>query len=309
MVCRGLPLDTWVKWSAARHTQALTRIVSSRVRWRDKVEETVTSDVGRRLRHARERRGLSLHDAARRTKLSIHVLQAIERNDFASLPDGLYRRAYVRTLAGEFGLDANELAADYCASYEPPVEPPVESAPRRSIAGRWGRQLISPWRSTVTLAILAAVTAGWIWIRSDPAGPGVGRDGDAGESLRPAIEHAPRDTAVRRSPGAVSRVAAVEQPSPLQLRIEMAVTAWCWVAAEIDGERALYRMVKPGERVVLTGQRAISLRLGNAGSVTLSINDGPRRSAGDDGEVVELTLTPDNVEALQDGSLESVSGG
>lgn len=272
------------------------------------MDDSVTSDVGRRLRHARERRGLSLHDAARRTKLSMHVLQAIERNDFASLPDGLYRRAYVRTLAGEFGLDANELAADYCASYEPPIEPPVESATRRSVAGRWGRQLYSPWRSIVTLTILVAVTAAWIWLRSDPVDPSVRLDED-GESLRPAVRYAPGDLAVRHSPGAISRVAAVEQPSPLPLRIEIAVTASCWVAAESDGERALYRLVKPGERVVLTGRRLISLRLGNAGSVTLSINDGPRRSGGDDGEVVQLTLTPDNVEAMRDGRLETVSGG
>lgn len=84
----------------------------------------------------------------------------------------------------------------------------------------------------------------------------------------------------------------------------MAVTAWCWVAAESDGERALYRLVKPGERVVLEGQRMLALRLANAGAVTLSINDGPPRSAGDDGDVVELTLTPDNVESLRDGPRE-----
>jgi hypothetical protein len=56
------------------------------------------------------------------------------------------------------------------------------------------------------------------------------------------------------------------------LRIELAATSWCWVAAESDGKRALYRLVKPGERVVLEGQNVISVRLGNAGSVTLSIN-------------------------------------
>lgn len=128
------------------------------------MDDTVTSDVGGRLRHARERRGLSLHDAARQTKLSINVLQAIERNDFASLPDGLYRRAYVRILAAEFGLNANELAADYCACYEPPIESPVESGRHRASTDRWLQQLNSPRRSMVTLAVVAAVTAAWFWL-------------------------------------------------------------------------------------------------------------------------------------------------
>jgi transcriptional regulator with XRE-family HTH domain len=266
-------------------------------------------DIGSRLRQARERRGLSLHDTARQTKLSISVLQAIERNDFASLPDGLYRRAYVRILATEFGLDANELAADYRASYEPPIESPVEAGRHRAIADRWLQQLNSPRRSIVTLAALLAVTAAWFWIRPDSFQPSVRLYDDTGESvLVPTIQYAQGDLAVDHLPGAVSRVAAVDRRSQVPLRIELAVTAWCWVAAESDGERALYRLVKPGERVVLEGQRLISLRLGNAGSVTLSINDGPRRSAGDDGEVVELMLTPDNVEALRNGPLETVSG-
>ena len=70
------------------------------------------------------------------------------------------------------------------------------------------------------------------------------------------------------------------------------------VAAESDGERVIYRLLSPGERVMLEGERVIALRLGNAGSVTLSINDGPRRSPGRDGQVVELELTPEQLAEL-----------
>jgi Domain of unknown function (DUF4115) len=93
-----------------------------------------------------------------------------------------------------------------------------------------------------------------------------------------------------------SAMAATAAP----LRIEMAAANWCWVAAETDGARVMYRLVEPGERVVLEGQRTIALRLGNAGAVTLSINDGPRRSPGGEGQVVELEVTPDNVEGLRE---------
>jgi hypothetical protein len=65
----------------------------------------------------------------------------------------------------------------------------------------------------------------------------------------------------------------------------------------------MYRLVEPGERVVLEGHRMIALRLGNAGAVTLSINAGASRSFGHDGQVVELTVTPDNVDALRDGAV------
>lgn len=82
-------------------------------------------DIGGSLRQAREQRGLTVRDLAGRTKLSVIVLQAIERNDFGVLPGGLFRKAYVRMLAGELGLDANALAREYAARFEPDIsEPP-----------------------------------------------------------------------------------------------------------------------------------------------------------------------------------------
>ena len=100
------------------------------------MQHIVTGDIGGRLRSAREHRGMSLRDAAKQTKLSIAVLQAIERNDFARLPGGMFRKAYVRTLAVEVGLDPNELAAQYCARFEPPIEalaaPPPDAGRRAS---------------------------------------------------------------------------------------------------------------------------------------------------------------------------------
>ena len=84
------------------------------------MDNHATDDIGGRLRRARERRGLSLHDAADQTKLSMKVLRAIERNDFDSLPPGMYRKAYIRTLAAEVGLDPTEIAAAYARRFEPP---------------------------------------------------------------------------------------------------------------------------------------------------------------------------------------------
>ena len=91
----------------------------------------MTGDIGGRLREARKQCGLSLPDVAGRTKLSIGVLQAIERNDFESLPPGIYRKGYLRSLAGEVGVDPKAIAAHY-REFEPDrrLEGP-EAAPHR----------------------------------------------------------------------------------------------------------------------------------------------------------------------------------
>jgi len=266
------------------------------------MQDIVPQDIGGRLRRAREHRGLSLHDAARQTKLTVNVLRAIERNDFMSLPEGMYRKAYVRTLAAEVGLNPSELVADYCASHEPPVELPAVSSLDAAHQEQWIKQLTpSRQRSLATLAVLATLSSAWFMLQHDPGRPSVGVDHDAREfPMVPTSLDSTSVPTVDSARRAARRVAAPVQPAAIPLRIEMAATGWCWVGAESDGERVMYRLMRPGEDAVLEGQRMISLRLGNAGSVTLSINGGPRRSPGRHGEVVELELTPDNVDGLRD---------
>ena len=256
------------------------------------MEHIPTGDIGARLRLAREHRRWSLPDVAKRTKLSLDVLQAIERNDFARLPGGMFRKAYVRMLAVEVGLDPNEIAADYCAQFEPPIEPAVQDQ-QHGLQEKLIDQLApSPRRSFVAVAALAGAAAAWFMLQPRPVTPAM----PSVDATSGAPRHAGTPTAI------VAHAAAVP------LRIEMAATGWCWVAAETDGERVMYRLLEPGERVVLEGQHLISLRLGDAGSVTLSINDGARRSPGRHGEVVELEVTPDNVEALRTAAAATVSG-
>jgi hypothetical protein len=47
-------------------------------------------------------------DIANITKISPAALNALEHNDFARLPGGVYSRAYVRAFAAAVGLDADD---------------------------------------------------------------------------------------------------------------------------------------------------------------------------------------------------------
>jgi hypothetical protein len=148
--------------------------------------------------------------------------------------------------------------------------------------------------------------AGWFGLQPDQAGPRVEMATRATES--PAAPPSPdRSAAAVRLASGATAAPADSAKRDVRLKIDMATTDWCWVAAESDGERVLYRLLEPGERVVLEGEREIALRLGDAGSVTVSINDGPRLTPGGDGEVIEVVVTPDNVESLRDGVVEIIS--
>src|SRR5689334_17609071 len=74
-------------------------------------------NVGTRLREAREGRGLSLRQIATSTKIPIGVLESIERNDVARLPAGIFSRGFVRSYAGEVGLDQDAAVQDFVAQF------------------------------------------------------------------------------------------------------------------------------------------------------------------------------------------------
>src|SRR5436190_12318049 len=76
-----------------------------------------TGEYGSRLRAARERRGVSLRQIAARTKISVGLLEALERNDISRLPGGIFSRAFVRAYAIEIGLDPEEAIDEFVAQF------------------------------------------------------------------------------------------------------------------------------------------------------------------------------------------------
>ncbi len=81
-------------------------------------------ELGERLRRAREEKGLSLKEAARRLALKASVLEALEECRFQDLPEPPLARGYLRRYARLLGLDPEPLLALYPLPKEPPLPPP-----------------------------------------------------------------------------------------------------------------------------------------------------------------------------------------
>ena len=75
------------------------------------------TDFGRKLRNARERRGLSLRQISTATKISMQTLEALERNDIRRLPGGIFGRGVVRSYALEVGLDPESTIDDFMGQF------------------------------------------------------------------------------------------------------------------------------------------------------------------------------------------------
>ncbi len=61
----------------------------------------------------RNNRGISLHQIAESTKISVRSLEAIERGEFEKLPGGIYNTSYIRQYARAIDYDEGAILAVY----------------------------------------------------------------------------------------------------------------------------------------------------------------------------------------------------
>jgi len=67
------------------------------------------------LASVRQRRGLTLEQIAQSTRIAPAYLQAIETEEFAKLPGGVYATSYIRQYARAIGFSETELLQHYQA--------------------------------------------------------------------------------------------------------------------------------------------------------------------------------------------------
>jgi len=65
--------------------------------------------VGKYLQQERERKGLSLEAVSQATRISSRSLEAIESDDFISLPAPIFIRGFLKTYASFIGLNPTRL--------------------------------------------------------------------------------------------------------------------------------------------------------------------------------------------------------
>ncbi|MBI3653717.1 MAG: helix-turn-helix domain-containing protein [Acidobacteria bacterium] len=69
--------------------------------------------LGEELKRRREERAISLHDIAESTRIGIRFLKAIDADNYAVLPGGIFTRSFIRAYAKQVGMSEDEAMAMY----------------------------------------------------------------------------------------------------------------------------------------------------------------------------------------------------
>jgi cytoskeletal protein RodZ len=128
------------------------------------VQVEQSADFGIRMRLVRESRGITLRDIATTTNLSVAQLEALERNDIARLPGGIFLRGIIRSYAQQIGLDPESTLLEFISSQ--PSDSGVIGTPQvyQSDYERSNASRPRGFVSMSVLALVAIVVAGIVWV-------------------------------------------------------------------------------------------------------------------------------------------------
>jgi cytoskeletal protein RodZ len=278
--------------------------------------DRTSDDFGSRLRDARERRGVSLRQIANATKISMSVLEALERNDISRLPGGIFGRAFVRSYAIEVGLDPEATIQDFVGQFphdSVTVGHPTSQRTEDNAMFESERRTAGTYLSLLVVSIpIAGVVMyfGTVGRRAAPEAPVP----IAVAAPAPLSEPKPLDASAPTTGSAVPAVraaeavkaesqAAVSPPPPPadatpaadnRLTIALSAKRPCWVSATVDGQKVVDRLLQAGERKLIEVRREMELTAGDAAAISMTINGTNARPLGKAGEVVTARLNMTN---------------
>ncbi|HET8678612.1 MAG TPA: RodZ domain-containing protein [bacterium] len=263
-----------------------------------------TAGIGAVLRAARAKRGLSLAEMRVRTKIDARYLTALEAERFRDLPPLPFARGFLRTYALELGLDPDPLVERLAAavSAAPRTTDQAEEAPRRLDSAITPGRTPSPLRRAATTAavvgsLVAAILAVFFiqqvreFNRQVPP-----------ESPPASQQPAPSAMPAPASPPAVSETPAAAPPPPepaaspaepegITVDVQAVGRSWIRVQGE-DGE--IYEgMLTPGQTRRWQSTGPMTIRIGNAAAVVVTVNGKAVGTLGRHGQVVSRTFTKD----------------
>lgn len=257
--------------------------------------------IGFQLKNARVRRGLSIEEVSKTTRIPIRSLHAIENDDLGSMDSAFFYRSFVRQFAQCVHLDHLALAELLGAASEQIPEPLVPgqdgARSRPDVPGlRPKRHHKLRWvLSVASLAVMLGACSSFyeFWERSrtvpDPSGsvhaPGKGSEPETSQ---------PR-AAAEKSESAPS----VPEATAEAFRIKLSAVENTWLSLAADGKEVFKGTLRADETRTLEGYQTARVRTGNAGGLEVVFNGRSLGKLGPEGQMRTVVFTKDSYNVLQ----------
>jgi cytoskeletal protein RodZ len=250
--------------------------------------------IGDTLAEARRQADLTVTQVSQRTCIRETIIRGIERGDYSACGGDFYARGHIRSIARAVGVDPEPLIREYDHTQGAPqaisaadvFEPatPIKIKERRR--PNW----------SVAMAIALAAIIGFVIYHevskpSPPSPHSSSAASAAGVSHPSSSPQAAGRASGGPTPGKPAATPAA-QPYANEVVISLTANQACWVQlTTASGTQVYSGVVGAGSSMHWTERQAVSLRLGNPGGVSLTVN-GRNQAPGTSHQPVTLSLGP-----------------
>ena len=240
------------------------------------VPDVATTGIGATLRTARDGMGISIEEAAWRTRIRPEFLRALEDERFDEIGHA-FVRGHLSSYARFLCLEANEIVRDYVARFEHSEPSPIE---------RLNEQNKEAHRPPKPNWLIAAIVAAAVLIAASVFG--VMRGPGPRATTSTVADRLP--TLPAKAPAATVPAVAAAPATPITFVVVAAKRAW--VHIEADGTLVVEGTLAEGVSKTFTGREVMDVVIGNAGAVRLILNGRDLGAPGETGEVFRGRFGP-----------------
>lgn len=270
------------------------------------------SQLGERLRQARESQGISLAQASQETHILQRYLVALEEGDLTHLPGDVYARGFVRNYSTYLGLPPEDVVALY--RHERGMSDAIKivaatSAPRMrpyvlpNFLGVFFITVALFGLSYIGLSALGRIGNGnQVAVAPSPAVPTATAYPTVPTSNQPqnaVIPTATPTSAPTAEPTlaiagvGITPIPTATPPTPIVVVVSIrAGTGGSWLRVQQDGAIVFEGVLKAGQSQTFQAQGKIIIRSGNPGAVRVNVNGTGDQPIGPGGKPVNWEYPP-----------------
>jgi cytoskeletal protein RodZ len=256
--------------------------------------------LGSYLKKEREARNCSLEEISSVIKVRKGILEAIENDNYTLLPPPVFVKGFLRAYARHLGLDQGEVMKRYQEVAGEFTDEEGEGGKKERDRFPFKRLLVPVTAGVIVLTLILYLVA----LR-----PSSTEKNEEGKIPPPVAKLEEKKSAEIREPVSMtdtsapsqtpsqseSGTAIAEDSEARKLNLLFKAKEETWVGFKVDDEKSSQVLLQAGDTYVMRADRIIRLKIGNAGGVDLSLNGKLFSGLGKSGEVVNLTLTEENL--------------
>lgn len=262
--------------------------------------------LGEELRRKREERGITLAEISESTRIGTRFLKAIETDNFATLPGGIFTRSFIRAYAKQVGMNEDEAIGLYqqqvtgltdephdAISVTPQVsksQPPLAKAlpspdlkPRRSdpvsfrqapARTNWSTIVIGTGILLFVVVIVLGIVKQLNRARTETAPAVAAQKNEPSKAVPQQIPpQTVQTTPAQPSQPDPSQAAPAPSGDVLIVKLE-AATGDAWIRYQVDDAKPTILVLKQGQTTdIPPAQSQVTLSYGNRTTLKMKINN------------------------------------